>query len=545
MPGHRIFYVNQGSLSVWQSDHGGLVNIEEFSDDDAGLVDFDTYLALNADQMSVMVIDVIEEEFAAESVPKLGVRDRKILLENRSKRKFRRTPYRTVIYHGKSDRNNREHEAIYSAISNNELVDPWILIILRHQTPLSGVHSVPMMAPRVFKKLFAVAGTAMFVAPHQGSKLRQVFFRNGKLQGARLSQCPGVADGEYAQSVVSEAMHSRRYLERNRLLGPLESFKVCVIADDVTASRISDLSQSDETTEYRFIDPVEAARKLGRPYAVDPIAAARKLGQPSDATPAHFETLYLSLASHRRPEHSYARSGENRYWKMHRIRDVLIGGAVAMAAFSTVFAAILLSDAWLLRNRISGIQLQVALLEETYRRENEKFNPIRADSHEMKLAVDTGKFILANRVPVPWVMNQLSVVLGDYPDIQVSELRWRAELPAVEGTQNRRRSDAPVSVAVPALRSVSAEITAHIVSFDGDMRRAFARIDALVADFESRTNFNRAIVVEYPFDASTSSAISGEIIQQRGTNAAIFRVRVTYDIPEDGVGPVGSDDESI
>lgn len=530
MSGHRVFYVKQGSLSVWLPAHGGLTNVAEFTDDDSGLDDFDAYLAGKADQLSVMVIDVIEEEFALESIPKLGVRDRRILIENRNRRKFRRTPYRAAIYHGRSSRTSGENNVIYSAISNHELVDPWVQIALRHQTPLSGVHSVPMMAPQIFKKLFAVTGTAMFVAPHQGSRLRQVFFRNGKLQGARLSQCPDISNDAYAQSIVSEAMHSRRYLERNRLLSPMEIFSVCVVADDATVSRIAELSQPDGTTDYLFIDQLAAARKLGRAIF---------------AEPAHFETAYLSLASHRRPEHSYATSGEDRYWNMRRIRDALIGGAVAVAAVCSIGAAVLLSDSLLLKSRITGIQLQVANLAETYRRENEKFNPIRADSHEMKLAVDTGEFLLANRLPVPWVMNQLSIVLGDYPDIQVGELRWLVDSPAVEGAQNRRRAGEPLTVSVPALRSVSAELTASFVSFDGDMRRAFARIDALAADFKSRTDFHQSVTVEYPFDVNTSSAISGEIVQQRDTDTASFRVRLTYDVPDYGGGKQGSDDGSI
>ena len=84
------------------------------------------------------------------------------------------------------------------------------------------------------------------------------------------------------------------------------------------------------------------------------------------------------------------------------------------------------------------------------------------------------------------------------------------------------------AVTVPATNGVSAVITADIEPFDGDMRRAFSRIDALAADLESRTSFDTAHAIEYPFDANTSAAVSGEIAGDSGNQTARFRLRVYY-----------------
>ena len=369
----------------------------------------------------------------------------------------------------------------------------------------------------------------MFVAPHQELKLRQVFFRGGKLHGARLSQSPGIDDQNYARFVITESLRSRRYLERKRLLGTSEGLDVCVVAGAAVAAEISALTGSDELNHFRFIDAPAASRKLG----------ARTVTRPG-----HFEETYVSMAGRRRPKHSYASSGENRYWRMQCVRAGLISAAVVSAAVCSVLAAILFSDTWMLKNRIAGIQSQLDHMAETFRRENEKFNPIKADSHEMKLAVDTGDFILANRVPVPWVMNQLSAVMGDYPDIQVRQLRWLAESALVERAPVPQRSSAPAPIQVPAVRTVSAVMTADIAPFDGDMRWAFARIDALVSDLESNTDFTRAIAIEYPFDVSTSSAIAGDILRHRVNKPARFSVRVLYEVPLENSGPTGGGNDS-
>lgn len=511
----RVFYVTQGSLSVWLPDAGDSAPLR-FADTDSGFRDFDRYLSANPDQGSAMLVDVIEEEFSLDSVPRLGARDRAALILRRVQRKFGRTPYRVSIYHGAKLRNDKEFSVVHSAISNHELIDPWMQIILQHQTPIAGVYSVPLMAPASIKKLFDCKDAVMFIAPHQGTKLRQVFMRDGAIHSARLSQGPGINDEGFAQHLVTEVVRSRRYLERTRLLAGMETLSVCVIADDDCAEKIRAQLDANSADVFQFLSPQAAAQRLGR----KPLRAAD-----------HFEEVFLAAVAKHLPKQNYATSGENRYWSMRRLRNAIIGTAFATATVCSIFAAVLLSDVWILRNRISAIQLQVDHLSETFRRENDKFDPIKADSHEMQLAVDTGDYLLANRVPVPWVMNQLGAVLGDYPDIRMQELNWLAETPQVANPQPQRRGEAVAPMAVQQTSGVSAVLTADIEPFDGDMRLAFARIDELAADIESRTHFDRVNTLEYPFNASTSVAVSGEIVSEQNNQTARFRLRVSYDLP--------------
>lgn len=524
----RVFYVTQGSLSVWQPGAADSAPIR-FPDTDDGFRDFERYVALHPDTPSAMLVDVIEEEFALDSIPKLGARDRAALIQRRGQRKFRRTPYRVSIYHGAKLKGDKEFSVVHSAISNHELIDPWMQVLLQHETPLAGVYSVPLMAPATIKKLFDCSAAVMFIAPHQGNKLRQVFMRDGEIHSARLSQGPSLNETGFAQHLVTEVIRSRRYLERTRLLAGTEALTVCVIVDEDCAEKIRARVDADSKDGFQFLTPRAAAKKLGR----------RPL-----RTADHFEEVFLAAVAKRLPKQNYATSGEDRYWTMRRIRSAIIGTSFTTAIACSVVAAILFSDVWILRNRIGAIQLQVEHLADTFRRENDKFDPIKADSHEMQLAVDTGDYLLANRIPVPWVMNQLGAVLGDYPDIRMQQLQWLAETPRIENPRPQRRGDATPPLTVLETRGVSAVLTADIEPFDGDMRRAFARIDELAADIAARTHFHRASTLEYPFNASTSAAVSGEIIGEQNNSTARFRLRVTYDL-QSSVDEPGEADESI
>lgn len=525
----RTFYVTQGSLSVWMQSEQGLVETAVFADDDAGLRQFDAYLGDQPETPSAMLIDVIEEEFSLDSIPKLGWRDRGALLKRRCQKKFRRTPYRLSQIHGKSAQNADELDVLHSAISNHELLDPWLQIILRHRTPLAGVYSVPLLAPDMFRRLGASNRDVLCVASHQRDKLRQVFLSGGHLRSARLTQAPSPTDAAYPQFIVTEAMRSRRYLERLRLLGPMQVLEVRVVADEKTAAKISELVASSDSMEFSFVDPVEAGHTLqGSPLL--------------DAD--RFEEFYIASVMQRRARHSYARAGEDRYWSMRRMRQALIGGTATIAAVCSVAAAVLASDAWFLRGQVVEIESQLTQLSETFRRENERFNPIQADSHEMKLAVDTGDFILDNRLPVPWVMNQLGVVLGAYPDVSLRELRWEVEVP-VSDRPPPRRGERPLPVPVHPVDTVNAIITAEFAPFDGNMRRAFSRIDALARDLEEKTDFSHALVIDYPFNDSPNASISGEISNDNPVQAARFRLSLSYRVPGSMAAAGEGGDDSV
>ncbi len=521
---NRIFYITQGSLTIWRRNGQTLDETRTFADSDAGLKDFDAHVSQHADETSLVLIDVIEEEFAVDTIPKLGFRDRSALLERRAQRKFPRSLYRLSVYQGPSSSGSIECTVVHSAVSNHELLDAWLAILLQHQVPLTGVYSVPVMGGELVKRLHSPEDSQLFLTQHQGEKLRQVFLKNGRVQSARLSQTPSIDDPGYATIVVNEIQRSRRYLERTRLLGNTDTINVFVVASADIAAQITRRTESHAPTRFHFIEPA---------------AAAKKVGLADTPAPDRLEALYIAQAMRHRPKHGYRINGEKRYFHMRRARHTLIGMALAASVVCSVMAGLFLSDALYLKNRTAQVEEQVARLSETYRRENERFDPIRADSHEMKLAVDTGDYILANRLPVPWVMRELGRVLGDYPDVQVKNLNWRVDV-VVSGASPRR--DRSMPVAVPATSAVSAEVTAELTPFDGDMRAAFARIDALAADLQARTAFSSVAAVEYPLDASPNASISGEIGTNTDNGIASFRLHLRYSLNAGGDAKEVSDD---
>ena len=527
MAGRRAFYVVQGGLHVVEHGRTGTAAWLAFADSDDGLRSFDAYLQKSGAQPSLVLVDVIEEVFTTDRIPKLASGDRADLLQRRLQRKYARTPYRLATY--RKPANSEDPSAVYSAISNRELLDPWLSIVARHFVPLVGIYSVPLMAPDMLVRLFKSPGPTLLVSHHQSDKLRQSFVQDRLVKSARLSQAPLVDSDEYPHFVIMEIQRSRRYLERARLLSGMEQLDVCMVVNSEVASQIIAHGESDTPIRMHFLSPEVAAKRL-------------HVGSPEDD---RLESLYVESALHRRPKHNYAVSGETRYWQMSRMRRAIIAAGFATAAACSLFAGTYLGDAWRLYREATNIDAQVAQLSAAYRRENENYAPIKAGSYEMKLAVDTGDYILQQRVPVAWVMQQLGAVLGEHRQVRLRGLRWEAEAAAVADQRSTRRADPAAPVAIPETTAVAVEVSASIEPFDGDMRRAFRQIDRLVDDISKRTAFSEARAIEYPVDASPKASVTGEIGGNQRHPQADFRLRLRFPVASGSLPSSEQGDDAV
>jgi len=96
----RVIYIVQGYVQVYMAGSCDPRNARTFADDADGRRDFERYFAAQPSQRSVILVDVIEEMFVPDAVPKLNPRDRGSLLQRRIQRKFPRTQYRLPILQG-------------------------------------------------------------------------------------------------------------------------------------------------------------------------------------------------------------------------------------------------------------------------------------------------------------------------------------------------------------------------------------------------------------------------------------------------------------
>ncbi|MGI9205889.1 MAG: hypothetical protein ACR2Q3_17875 [Woeseiaceae bacterium] len=514
----RFFYITQDSLVVWNAVGQNVLEETRFPSSDAGYERFSSYLESVSQDRTLMVVDVIEEEFSTDSLPAVSGNDRRNLIERRMKKRFSRTPYRAGVYLGKRRRATDNFNAVYTAITNHELIDPWIELITRHRIPLIGITSIPLLSVDLLKDFRKPAENSMLVTLHQGGRLRLVFIKSGQAISARLSRNLSKEGDDFGAALISEIVQSRKYLQRSRQIGADDPLDVYFIADEHAVSSAFDNSETH--FEAHIIDFREAARKL------------RISGE---LKPGNMEALYLSRCIRKRPRLEYVLRERVDYSKHLRARNFLIAAATAGAVAFSVAAGAYLTGAFVFRNQTQTINSQIAQIEETYRRENDEFQPLRADSHEMKLAVDTEDYILRNSLPIEWVMSQVGLVMADQPDIHIERLSWELESATDpdDAGRARNRSGKAMPVNIPRAAAVTANLSGEIRPYDGNLRHAFEKIDALARSLQQSTAFEHVAVAEYPIDARPGAALSGEVRRKDDKQLANFNLSLSLRVEDE------------
>ena len=518
----RVFYVTQDELLVWYITRKGATAGARFANSELGAREFGEYLRTSPISKSSILVDVIEEEFTVDEIAQLPRRDRLALLERRLSRRYSRTPYRLAHQHRSSSLPSGEQRVTYCAISNDELLNPWVEQIEIANVPLACITSVPLLGSHVLKALKKRSGNSLLVSLHQGNKLRLVFLSEGHILSARLSHSPGLAADGFSQSVLSEIQRSRRYLERARHMRPDDEIDVYLMMGSEHAERV-----------------VIAAGEAGavmRPHVINlaDVAKAMRLAQspPGD----RIEQLYVEAAARFGTASNYASSDVTRWHRLYSYRSAAAAALIATSLAAAWFTGENVVQSVELQRSYATMLKQTRQMEETFRREHQEFGESQAESQEMKSAVDAGDFILANRVPVDVVMGQLATVFDSFPTVRVDELEW-----VVDGTEVTP-SARSVEVSQPLLptTSLTANIVGQIVPFNGDLRQAFVTVERLREALDSRPALTDVEAIEYPINARPDATVSGELVGAGTQRSAPFRLTLKV-LP---IGGVANDDSA-
>ena len=129
-------------------------------------------------------------------------------------------------------------------------------------------------------------------------------------------------------------------------------------------------------------------------------------------------------------------------------------------------------------------------------------------------------------------MQQLSLVLGEFPDMHIDELAWNTSAAADEANQPRRLrpGEAPPPLPIPRVTEISADVTGQILPFDGDLKNAFERIRMLAAALETRTQFARVQATEFPINDSPAVPLSADVDRSGDDRPARFRLRLIMEV---------------
>ena len=397
------------SAHPWQQ--GKLQGERLFANDAPGHEAFGALLRQYPDTPCHVLTDLVEEDFRFESIPHVGGRDRADIVHRKFEQFYRSTLLRHAQVQYREPDGRRDDMMLFSALTNPELVTPWLDIMLEQEASVAGVYSVPLISHRLVSHI--PSSHLLLLTWQKYSGLREIYYRDGNISFSRLT--PLARTHDIMERLQTELSRTRKYLGSLSLLPANRPLDVCIICSNDDRQTLQAALENSDSVRYLFEDINEAAGRIG--LKVDP----REVPPDSDATP-----LLLHLLGSKPPANQYAKADDMHFHDLWKVRHLLRITAAAAAFGCLVWLGISAWQVFGLRQgaETAGVQKEAMVVQ--YRSIAATFPPFPVPVDRMKAAVSAVQKISVSADAPRQFLAGISRELAEFPMIQVNSLSWRA-----------------------------------------------------------------------------------------------------------------------
>lgn len=407
----RIILINADGLSVFKLERERLVQVGKFSDDAEGYENFSNYLLDSPRAPVTLLIDSVAEDFIVESVAHVGFFDRTSFLKRKVDQHFRGSEYRSVSILGREDGGRKDDRVLFSALTKNQIIDPWVRVLLAEEIPIKSITTPAFALCKIAGEYDLLTSNTVLLVNWEESGIRQTFVVDGKMMFSRLTPLPHDPDADLPNYIIESCNQSREYLERIGLLTFDQSLDVHVITphlDDQVFSELRGNRNFRKIEHHNSIDMMQIDRFSGPQKFITAVLLSLDWGVRTGEL-----------------RNQYAPSAAMRFFHLTQVRRIVGFACIALLMFSGLISTPLLLDAVERANRIGSLSGEIIPVQSQYDSLVAQFpeTPIPADS--MELAVVHYDLIRSQiRSPVT-LLGDISQVIARFPAIQLSAIDWQ------------------------------------------------------------------------------------------------------------------------
>jgi hypothetical protein len=506
MAARRILYFTAEEHFLYRAGVGALELEARFAANEAGLAEFQSYLADKAGVLFAVLADLAGEDFHEEQIPLLRGSDREAVLARRLAQRYRDTRLATGLSLGAVSAGERKNERVLLAsFTNTQILAPWLDALEAARARLSGVYSVPLLAPALAVALRAREPRLLIVTAHRAG-LRQCYVENGRLRFGRLEPMTDTPAEGLAAFVRSETHRLFQYRVTLRALprdsGPV---RVLVVAPAGQRAAFESALHSDASLSFRTIDYADALRALKLRHT-PPEGAA--------------EALFVRLAARRPPSEQFASRDERRrylVWQLQR-------GIIAAGAAGFLACALFGASRWIEVVNTRGLAAEQAATARTaaqqYERITSSFPVTDTTTENLKVAVVEFRRIAERSATPDQAFRHVADVLDKYPQFELDALRWSV------GKQGEARDTAPAASPAAARAPDERSDIFQFVEVSGRVnatqRNDYRGITAQVQNFANALTGEgyQLVKTQLPFDVTSEGTLSGDMGTAAESNEA-------------------------
>nr|WP_315467536.1 hypothetical protein [uncultured Undibacterium sp.] len=520
MAKHLLYLTNtQLSAAIW--DKGELSSPQVFDNFATGWSKFADYLKHTTDLPAYFLTDLIEEDFHRESIPHVYGSAHKNLIERRLNALYRDTPYREASRQGREKEGRKDDQMLFSALTNPQLLKPWIDALQAHKIDIAGIYSVALLNPYLSKPL-GLGKEASLIVTHQSSGLRQSFFQDGYLRFSRLAPETAWSAAAIADTTALEIGKTRQFLASTRQVARGAELQIVVIAEQEILSHLQAQQVVEAGSYYRLID-LNEARQLFKMQALTELH--------------HCDSLFLSMLGRRNISSHYATDEQARTHYFSQLKHALNVASVAAIAMALFWSAKNGFDAYQAQQLTEQAQIETLSALAKYQSTANSMPSTIANPKEMRAAVDLEQ-TLRNNAPKPAeLLTSLSQALDRVPQIKIQGLTWETSETDGSTVDPNAVVVAPVPLAdgnmplMPGLLGIPKRpfeilnLEAEVLPFQNDYRSAVDNVQLFVSTLQKDPHL-KVSVIKPPLDTRPSMKLES----QAGNDDALAKPRFTVKI---------------
>ncbi|HUP29839.1 MAG TPA: hypothetical protein VM122_06675 [Usitatibacter sp.] len=511
---HFLYLTNTRLVSITTRGKR-IVMRREFAVSGAGAAEFERYLAALVDVPTHLFTDLTEEDFRLDTVPHVGAKDRGAIVERKLTQMFRNTPFRHAQLQGRETEGRRDDRVLYTAVTNPEVLRPWLDAIERLKLPLAGIHSAAVFSAVLLEELDLAFPHTLLVTFTPGEAMRQTYLREREIKFSRLTPVDLEPGQSLGSMVAEETTRTWQYLDSLRHFAPEDRLEVCVMLHPSERAAVQPELRDFAQIQYRILDIEQVAAKLG-------------LKPPPLGSSAEEVMVHLFLL--RPAENHFAAPEIRRYSTLRRARLALNQASAVIIAASLVWAAWNLAGIFKANDADSAQARQIAALNRDTDEITRALPSFGVGGSTMRDAVTFYNGAIRPFPGLAEFLRPISTVLQAHDGVRLSQLSWQATdnekaVPALLATPPRLP---PPVKAMPRSGDVVAgsqptedpnppfaggryevavmEATVRVAS--NDFRAALDEVERLAADIARMPGF-QADVLDSPLDTRPSQALQG------------------------------------
>jgi hypothetical protein len=514
----RILYFTAEDHYLYRSA-GRVLELEaKFSGgDELGISAFRDTLRGQRGALFAVVADLAGEDFHEEQIPYLRGADREAVLSRRLAQRYRDTRLAAALSLGTVDAAERKNERVLlTSFTNTQQLTPWLDALEEAGAKLSGVYSIPLLAPALAKKLAARDARLLLVTANRAG-LRQCYVENGKLRFARLERTVDMVPQALAMFVRSETQRLVQYLVTLRAL-PREggAVQVVVVSPPGQKAAFEQALASDARLQFRVVDYAAAL-------------SSAKLSRVPEGTAA--EALFLHLAARHAPSEQFASREDRRRYFIWQLQRGIVAAGVGVFAVCALAGGYRWLEALSVRGDAAEQMQQANEAAAQYSRITATFPVTDTTTENLKATVVEFRRIAERTANPDRAFRHISRVLERYPQFELDGVRWSIGKPSeLRSSPAKPLAQAPAEgAAADAL--VVVELSGRV---NATQRNDYRGITAQVQGFASALvgEGYELVRTQLPFDITPEGVLTGDIGTSADTGEAPrFTVTLSRRLP--------------